>query len=99
MLVDPPPPPPNQLGHLPALSSATTVRALKPPYDTPPLCIKQPTICTYDLYSSMHNVLDAWISSTWASGRGLGRVNCESFGPQMALAYRLAAISQGPKTL
>ncbi len=27
---------------------------------------------TYDLYSPVHNVLDACISITWASGRGLG---------------------------
>ena len=36
-------------------------------------------------------------SITWASGRGLGPGNLEFFGPQMALAYRLDAISQGPK--
>ncbi len=30
---------------------------------------------------------------------GLGRGNRESFGPRMALAYRLAAISPGPKNL
>jgi hypothetical protein len=47
-------------------------------------------LCTYDLYSPVHNVLDACISITRASGRGF-------FGPQMALAYRLDAISQGPK--
>jgi hypothetical protein len=34
---------------------------------------------------------------TWASGRGLGLGNLKFFGPQMALAYRLDAISQGPK--
>jgi hypothetical protein len=34
-------------------------------------------------------------SITWASGRGLGPGNLEFFGPQMALAYRLDAISQG----
>jgi hypothetical protein len=30
------------------------------------------------------------------SGRGLGPGNIDFFGPQMALAYRLDAISQGP---
>ncbi len=36
-------------------------------------------------------------SITWASGRRLGLGNLEFFGPQMALAYWLDAISQGPK--
>jgi hypothetical protein len=27
-------------------------------------------LCTYDLYSPVHNVLDACISITWASGGG-----------------------------
>jgi len=38
-------------------------------------------------------------STTRASGMGLGPGNLEFFGPQMALAYRLDAISQGKKTL
>ncbi len=54
-------------------------------------------LCTYDLYSSVHNVLDAWISITRGRGRGLGPRIWEFFGPQIALAYRLDAISQGPK--
>jgi hypothetical protein len=29
-------------------------------------------LCTYDLYSPVHNVLDACMSITRASGRGLG---------------------------
>jgi hypothetical protein len=29
-------------------------------------------LCTYYLYSHVHNVLDACISITWASGRGMG---------------------------
>jgi hypothetical protein len=29
-------------------------------------------LCTYDLYSPVHNVLDACISITRVSGRGLG---------------------------
>jgi hypothetical protein len=45
----------------------------------------------------MHNVLDAWKSITRASGRGLGPGNGEFVGTQMALAYPLDAISQGPK--
>jgi hypothetical protein len=36
-------------------------------------------------------------SIIWASGRGLGPGNLEIFWPQMTLAYRLDAISQGPK--
>jgi hypothetical protein len=32
-------------------------------------------LCTYDLYSPMHNVLDACIAITRASGRGLGPGN------------------------
>jgi hypothetical protein len=27
-------------------------------------------LCTYDLYSPVHNILDTRISITWASGRG-----------------------------
>ncbi len=34
---------------------------------------------------------------TWASGRGLGPGSLYFFGPQMALAWRIDAISQGPK--
>ncbi len=45
----------------------------------------------------MHNVFDAARYITWASGRGMGPGNPELFWPQMALAYRLNAISQGPK--
>jgi hypothetical protein len=40
---------------------------------------------------------DAGRSITWASGKGLGPGKLEFFGPQMALAYRIVAISQGPK--
>jgi hypothetical protein len=38
-------------------------------------------LCTYDLYSPMHNVLDACISMTRASRWGLGPGNREFFGP------------------
>ncbi len=38
-------------------------------------------LCTYDLYSPVHNVLDACISITGASGRGLGPGIREFFGP------------------
>ncbi len=51
----------------------------------------------YDIYSPVHNILDVCISITWASGRGLGPGNLEFLCPQKALAYRLDAISQGPK--
>jgi hypothetical protein len=50
----------------------------------------------YTIYSPVHIVLDACISNTWASGRGLGPGILECWA-QMALAYRLVAISQGPK--
>jgi hypothetical protein len=47
-------------------------------------------LCTYDLYSPVHNGLDACLSITRASGRGLGRGNQEFIGPcEMALSrYR-----------
>ncbi len=61
------------------------------------MCIKQPTVCTYDVYSPVHNVFDACISLTRGSGRGLGPGILEFFGPQIALAHRLDVISQGPK--
>ncbi len=38
-------------------------------------------LCTYDLYSPMHNVLDAFISITRGSGKGLGPGIREFFGP------------------
>jgi hypothetical protein len=37
-------------------------------------------LCTYNLYSPLHNVLDACISITRASGRGLGPGILEFFG-------------------
>jgi hypothetical protein len=42
-------------------------------------------------------IFDASRSITCASGRGLGPANFEFFGSKMTLAYRLNAISQGPK--
>jgi hypothetical protein len=87
-LYSPAPPPP-------------TVWALDLPMNTP---LKSPggscalnNLCTYDLYSSVHNVLDVCIPITWGGGRGVGPGILEFFGPQMALAYPLDAISQGPK--
>ncbi len=38
-------------------------------------------LCTYDLYSPLHNVLDACISITRGSGRELGPGILEFFGP------------------
>ena len=38
-------------------------------------------LCTYDLYSPVHNVLDAFISITRASGRELGPGNETFLGP------------------
>jgi hypothetical protein len=72
-------------------SSPPSVWALKPPL----WALVHKT--TYDLYSPLHNVLYVCISITWASGRGLGTGILEFFWPQMALAYWLYAISQGPK--
>jgi hypothetical protein len=56
-------------------------------------------LCTYDLHDPVRNAYDAGsiYSITWASGRGLGPGNLDFLLPQMALAYRLDAISQGPK--
>ncbi len=50
------------------------------------------------IYTSLcWTIFDASRSISWVSGRGLGPGNLEFFGTQMALAYRLNAISQGPK--
>ncbi len=38
-------------------------------------------LCTYDLYSPVQNVLDACVSITMGSGRGLGPGILEFFGP------------------
>jgi hypothetical protein len=51
----------------------------------------------YILYSPVHNVLDAYISITKGSGRGLGPGIPEFFGPQMELAYRLIPIHRVQK--
>jgi hypothetical protein len=37
-------------------------------------------LCTCDLYSPVHNVLDGCIYITWGSGRGLGPGIPEFFG-------------------
>jgi hypothetical protein len=42
-------------------------------------------------------IFDACRYMTRASGRGWGNGNLKFFGPQMALAFRLDTISQGPK--
>jgi hypothetical protein len=42
-------------------------------------------------------IFDAGRSITWTSRRVLGPGNVQFFGPKMALAYRLNAVSQGPK--
>jgi hypothetical protein len=54
-----------------------------PPHPPPPLNLPcgllmhktTYAVCTYDLYSPVHNVLDACISITSTSGRGLGPGN------------------------
>ena len=38
-------------------------------------------LCTCDLYTPVHNVLEAWIYITWGSWRGLGPGIPEFFGP------------------
>ena len=38
-------------------------------------------LCTCDLYTPVHNVLEAWIYITWGSWRGLGPRIPEFFGP------------------
>ncbi len=43
--------------------------------------ITREILCTYDLYSPVHNVLDACISIMWGSGRGLGPWIPDFFGP------------------
>ncbi len=51
------------------------------------------------IYTSLYvMIFDAGRFITWARGRGLDPGNLEFFEPQMGLAYRLAAISQGPKS-
>ncbi len=46
------------------------------------------------MYVPVRNVFDAGRYIMWASGRGLGPGNHEFFKNQMALAYRLDAVSQ-----
>jgi hypothetical protein len=43
--------------------------------------IRNNYLCTYDLYSPVHNVLDACISITRGSGRGLGPGARDFLGP------------------
>jgi hypothetical protein len=38
-------------------------------------------LCTCDLYTPVHNVLEAWIYIMWGSWRGLGPGIPEFFGP------------------
>jgi hypothetical protein len=45
------------------------------------ICIENNYLCTYDLYSPVHIVLDVCISIMRASGRGLGPGIPEFFGP------------------
>ncbi len=55
-------------------------------------------LCTYDLYGPVRSAFDLMraASITRASGRGLGPGNLDFLEPQIALAYRLDVISQGP---
>ncbi len=52
-------------------------------------------LCTYDLYSPVHIGLDACISITRTSGRGLGPENWKFFGPCKITSSRRAI--WGPK--
>ena len=45
-------------------------------------------LCTCDLYTPVHNVLEAWIYITWGSWRGLGTGIPEFFGPCEMLTSR-----------
>ncbi len=45
-------------------------------------------LCTYDLYSPVHHVLDACISIIMASGRGLGPGIRAFFGPRETASSR-----------
>jgi hypothetical protein len=50
------------------------------------------------IYTVLCVMLLMWAASiTWASGKGLGPGNLDFFRLQMALTYKLDAISQGPK--
>jgi hypothetical protein len=69
------------------------VWALKPPV----ALVHKTTLCTYDLYGPVHNAFDAGSIYYLGKWEGVGPWNLNFFGPQMALAYRLNAISQGPK--
>ncbi len=74
--------------------SRAPVWALKPPS----WALVHKTTYAPKIYTSLCVMLLMQAASiTWASGRGLGPGNLEFFGPQMALAYRLNAISQRPK--
>ncbi len=61
------------------------------------LQFKNNYLCSYDLYSSVHNVLNACISITRASGRGLGPGIREFFGPCEMASIRYACAIWGPK--
>jgi hypothetical protein len=45
-------------------------------------------LCTYDLYSPVHNVLDACIFITWKSEKGLGPGIPVFFGPQKTREFQ-----------
>ncbi len=75
-------------------SSTPSVWALKPPsWSLVHITTYAPMVYT----ALCIMCLDACISITWGSMRGLGPGILEFFRPQMALAYQLDAISQGPK--
>jgi hypothetical protein len=45
------------------------------------LCLDNNYLCTCDLYTPVHNVLEAWIYITWGSWKVLGPGIPEFFGP------------------
>jgi hypothetical protein len=54
-------------------------------------------LCTCDLYSPVHNVLEACIYITWGSWRGLGPGIPEFFGPCEMGTSQSASSIWGPK--
>jgi hypothetical protein len=66
--------------------------SLRYPFSRPWALVHKNHLCTYDLCVML---LMRAASITWARGRGLCPENFDFFRPEMELAYRLDAISQG----
>jgi hypothetical protein len=78
-----PPPPPHNMCPETSLMGSCTLNLL----------------CTYDLYSLVHNVLDACISITWTIGRGLGPGNLDFLGPKWHSLISLMPFHRAQKSL